>query len=83
MANATRPEPVRFVISTRPEALQWTKRCPIALGAGRPLFPEDDPVIIWRAWADDVRGAAIDCGHHISEEAPDQLAQLLADFFAC
>jgi hypothetical protein len=29
-----------------------------------------------------VVGAAIDCGHHISEEAPEQLAELLADFFA-
>ena len=40
-----------------------------------------DPVAIWRAWADDVRGATIDSGHHMAEEAPDQLAAVLGDFF--
>jgi len=41
-----------------------------------------DPLAIWRDWADDVRGQRIDCGHHIAEEAPDELAALLAGFFA-
>jgi haloacetate dehalogenase len=41
-----------------------------------------DPLAIWRDWADDVRGQAIDCGHHIAEEAPAELAGLLASFFA-
>ena len=40
-----------------------------------------DPVAIWRAWADDVRGARIDSGHHMAEEAPDQLAAVLGEFF--
>jgi len=40
-----------------------------------------DAVAIWRGWADDVSGRAIDCGHHISEEAPDELAAILLDFF--
>ena len=39
-----------------------------------------DPVAIWRAWADDVRGARIDSGHHMAEEAPDQLAAVLGEF---
>ena len=39
-----------------------------------------DPVAIWRRWADDVRGAPIDSGHHMAEEAPDQLAAALSDF---
>ena len=30
-----------------------------------------DPVAIWRDWADDVRGARIDSGHHMAEEAPE------------
>ena len=34
---------------------------------------------VWRARADDVRGRALDCGHFIPEEAPDELlAELLA-----
>jgi haloacetate dehalogenase len=41
-----------------------------------------DPLAIWRDWADDVRGQAIDCGHHIAEDAPVELAGLLASFFA-
>lgn len=40
-----------------------------------------DPVAIWRGWADDVRGHPIGCGHHVAEEAPDELAEVLGDFF--
>ena len=41
-----------------------------------------DPLAIWRDWADDARGQSVDCGHHIAEEAPAELAALLAGFFA-
>ncbi|MFG1777967.1 alpha/beta fold hydrolase [Micromonospora sp. NPDC049048] len=41
-----------------------------------------DPAAIWRDWADDVRVAAIDSGHHMAEEAPEQLAAALGDFLA-
>jgi haloacetate dehalogenase len=41
-----------------------------------------DPVAIWREWAGDVRGATIDSGHHMAEEAPEQLADVLAGFFS-
>jgi len=41
-----------------------------------------DPLAIWRAWADDVRGHGIDSGHHMAEEAPAALADALAGFFA-
>jgi haloacetate dehalogenase len=37
-----------------------------------------DPLAIWRDWADDVRGAPIDSGHHMAEEAPEALAAELA-----
>lgn len=47
--------------------------CPLqvlwsASSAGAP-----DPVETWRAWADHVEGAAIDCGHLMAEEAPDEV----------
>jgi len=29
---------------------------------------------IWREWADDVDGVTIDSGHHMAEEAPEELA---------
>jgi haloacetate dehalogenase len=41
-----------------------------------------DPLAIWRDWADDVRGARIDSGHHMAEEAPDELAAVLGKFLA-
>jgi haloacetate dehalogenase len=39
-----------------------------------------DPVAVWRRWADNVRGAPIDSGHHMAEEAPDELAVAITDF---
>ncbi len=30
---------------------------------------------------DDLRGWPIDCGHHLAEEAPAELAATLRDFF--
>jgi haloacetate dehalogenase len=41
-----------------------------------------DPLVIWRSWADDVRGHSIDSGHHMAEEAPDALANALGDYFS-
>jgi haloacetate dehalogenase len=39
-----------------------------------------DLAAIWDTWATDLRTAAIDCGHHVAEEAPDELAALVLDF---
>lgn len=41
-----------------------------------------DPLAIWRDWADDVRQARIDSGHHMAEEAPEQVADALRAFLA-
>lgn len=41
-----------------------------------------DVLAVWRGWADDVRGRSLDCGHHMAEEAPDELAAQLLAFFA-
>ncbi|MBW9209584.1 alpha/beta hydrolase [Mumia sp. zg.B21] len=41
-----------------------------------------DPVEVWKTWADDVRGGAvIDSSHHMAEEAPEQLVDVLAALF--
>jgi haloacetate dehalogenase len=37
---------------------------------------------IWRTWATDVRGHGIVSGHHMAEEAPQELAAALGDFFS-
>ena len=39
-----------------------------------------DPVAVWREWARDVSGRSIDSGHHMAEEAPDELARSITDF---
>lgn len=39
-----------------------------------------DPMTIWTAWADSVTGRGIDSGHHLAEEAPDELTTALAGF---
>lgn len=40
-----------------------------------------DPTAIWREWATGpVKGATIDSGHHMAEEAPEELAATLIDF---
>ena len=41
-----------------------------------------DMLDIWRGWADDVRGQAIDCGHFIPEEKPAETLAALRAFFA-
>jgi haloacetate dehalogenase len=58
--------------------------CPVLVGWSTRDDMEElygDVVAVWRAWADDVRGVAIDSGHHVAEEAPDALAAALLDFF--
>lgn len=59
-------------------------QCPllvVSLLRDDPELDDGDLVEVWRAWADDVRGGAIDCGHHVAEEAPAELAALLSAFF--
>lgn len=39
-----------------------------------------DVLGVWRPWADDLRGGEIESGHHVAEEAPDELAAALRGF---
>lgn len=58
--------------------------CPVLALWGRRGSLEQwyDTVDIWRGWADDVRGRALDCGHYLPEEAPDATHAELRAFFA-
>ena len=40
------------------------------------------PLALWGAWANDVRGAALDAGHFFPEEIPQRTAEELSGFFA-
>ncbi len=58
--------------------------CPLlVLWSGRDDLEQlhGDILSIWRGWASDVRGRSIDSGHHMAEEAPEELAAELASFF--
>lgn len=41
-----------------------------------------DVLGIWRDWAPDARGRALDCGHYLPEEAPGETYEELRAFFA-
>ena len=41
----------------------------------------ESPLEVWRRWAADVRGQGIECGHFLPEEAPEETAKAMLDFF--
>lgn len=47
-------------------------------GAGTIPF---DPIEVWENWSDSVRGGAIDSGHFVMEEAPEETGEALLEFF--
>jgi haloacetate dehalogenase len=58
-------------------------QCPVlALWAGQDELEEwFDVLEVWRGWADDVTGRALDSGHFLAEERPDEVASELRAFF--
>jgi haloacetate dehalogenase len=53
----------------------------LALWGANGLPRDLDPLAVWRQWATNMRGTAIDCGHFLCEEAPTATAQALIHFF--
>ncbi len=59
--------------------------CPVLmLWAARDDLGElyGDPLEIWRSWTTDLRGGPIDSGHHMAEEAPEELVLHLRRFLS-
>jgi haloacetate dehalogenase len=56
-----------------PVLFLWSQR-----GAVAKLY--DDPLGVWRAWADDVHGEPVPVGHFIPEEAPGETTRQLLSF---
>lgn len=58
--------------------------CPVLALWGRRAEPDKwyDVLAIWRDWADDVQGQALDCGHYLAEEAPEETYAALRDFLS-
>jgi haloacetate dehalogenase len=38
-----------------------------------------DPLAVWRPWATDLHGGVVHSGHHMAEQAPAELAELLVE----
>jgi haloacetate dehalogenase len=57
--------------------------CPLLVLWGAAGIPSEtkDPLKTWQAWAEDVRGFAIDSGHYIPEENPKATTDALIEFF--
>jgi haloacetate dehalogenase len=57
--------------------------CPVlALWGGRGFLEGHYDVLdVWRGWADDVQGRALDSGHYIPEEAPEETLSEVRAFF--
>jgi haloacetate dehalogenase len=59
--------------------------CPVmVLWAGRGGLPHfyGDVLDVWRPWAPDVRGKAIDASHFLAEDRPEETATELLAFLA-
>jgi haloacetate dehalogenase len=56
----------------------WSARGPV----GSWYVDLGGPLAVWRAWAADVHGEAIDAGHFFPEETPEQTTTALGRFFA-
>jgi len=41
-----------------------------------------DPLAVWATWTGDLRGRALDCGHYLAEEQPEETAAELLAFFS-
>ncbi|MFE4950571.1 alpha/beta fold hydrolase [Leifsonia sp. NPDC056665] len=60
---------------TRPLLVLWSARDDLETLFG-------DPLGIWSDWADTVSGGPVQSGHHMAEEAPQELSAALVEFFA-
>ncbi|HEX9647634.1 MAG TPA: alpha/beta hydrolase [Alphaproteobacteria bacterium] len=58
--------------------------CPVQAlwGARAVMHRMYDVVAVWREYAGDVRGQAVDCGHFLPEEAPEETWRALHAFFS-
>jgi haloacetate dehalogenase len=56
--------------------------CPVLVLWGRGYLSSKtgSPLAVWRNWADDVREVALECGHFVVEEKPEEAAQALLSF---
>jgi haloacetate dehalogenase len=56
--------------------------CPTCVVWGSAGFPGEtgSPLDIWREWCSDVEGGAVDCGHFVAEELPQETLKAVLPF---
>ncbi|MEZ5601439.1 MAG: alpha/beta hydrolase [Candidatus Competibacteraceae bacterium] len=61
----------------------WTRRFAVLVlwGAKGFVHRTYDVLEIWRQYADQVEGKALDCGHFLPEEKPEDVVSALAGFW--
>ena len=59
-------------------------QCPMLLvwGTHSMSLRASSPLDVWRTWAANVKEVALDCGHFVPEERPEECAAALLEFFA-
>jgi haloacetate dehalogenase len=65
----------------------WRIACPVLALWGRGLLDAwyadaGGPLALWRQWADDVHGGALEAGHFFPEEIPEETSAELERFFS-
>jgi haloacetate dehalogenase len=55
-------------------------QCPVQILWSASSKASPTPLEIWRDWALQVEGGAIDCGHMMAEEAPDEVLAAVLPF---
>lgn len=56
-------------------------QCPVlVLWQDRPYAPASHPLTVWRGWAQDVQGAAIQSSHMLAEDAPQAVLEQVLGF---
>ena len=58
-----------------PTLVLWSRRGDIEM-----LF--DDPLALWKAWTDDLRGTCVESGAQIPEDNPEELVMALTEFLS-
>ena len=69
--------PIYLIVGDKPVSLEKTEEVP---GRKDEDGAENGPLAIWRNWADNVDGTAIDAGHFVCEENPQATLAALLPF---
>ena len=58
-------------------------KCPLLVLWGKKGTVEElyNPIEVWKNWANNVSGEALECGHFLPEEKPKETYQYIIDFF--